>query len=312
VLYIAAAGRSGTTMLNALLGSVASFFAVGELRFIWQRGIVEDRLCGCGVPFSRCEVWHAVLDEAYGGASNVDVEHMIREQARTLRTRNLPRLLASQPIGSLAPKQDAAYLQALDQLYTAIHTVTGCQVIVDSSKPLSYGESLRQLPTLDVSIVHLIRDPRANAFSWTQVKNQPDRGTDGVMERHSALKASLLWDVWNFAAGALWPASADDDTRLRLRFEDLIADPPRAIRQVLSTVGHVGLGVPFLDDRTVILAKNHTVAGNPDRLTNGQLQIHPDGAWRTQMPRRRRFVVNLTTAPMQWRFGYQVRSADWP
>ena len=39
--------------------------------------------------------------------------------------------------------------------------------------------------------------------------------------------------------------------------------------------------LPFDDERTVRLAPNHTVSGNPSRFTTGSVRIEADDAWRT-------------------------------
>jgi hypothetical protein len=61
ILYIAGAGRSGSTLLANILGQVEGFFTAGELISIWERGLIQDRFCGCGVPFHDCEVWTGIL-----------------------------------------------------------------------------------------------------------------------------------------------------------------------------------------------------------------------------------------------------------
>ena len=61
VLSILGPGRSGTTILGNILGEVPGFFAAGEVRFVWQRGLIERRPCGCGMPVPDCSVWSAVL-----------------------------------------------------------------------------------------------------------------------------------------------------------------------------------------------------------------------------------------------------------
>ena len=43
VLYLLGKGRSGSTLLSMALGELDGFFAAGELRFFWRRGLVEDR-----------------------------------------------------------------------------------------------------------------------------------------------------------------------------------------------------------------------------------------------------------------------------
>jgi hypothetical protein len=61
VVLVAGAGRSGSTLLTLLLGSLPETFAVGELRYLWQRCVVERRLCGCGRPLPECALWQSIL-----------------------------------------------------------------------------------------------------------------------------------------------------------------------------------------------------------------------------------------------------------
>ena len=48
VAYIAGAGRSGSTLLAMMLGTLPGWVSVGELRHLWARGVEENQLCGCG------------------------------------------------------------------------------------------------------------------------------------------------------------------------------------------------------------------------------------------------------------------------
>ena len=51
ILNITGWGRSGSTILGSILGEIEGFFYAGEIRNIWNRVLLENRLCGCGVPF---------------------------------------------------------------------------------------------------------------------------------------------------------------------------------------------------------------------------------------------------------------------
>ena len=55
VLFLAGWGRSGTTIIDNILGEIDGFFSVGELYHLWGRGLVQERRCGCGVPPRQCE-----------------------------------------------------------------------------------------------------------------------------------------------------------------------------------------------------------------------------------------------------------------
>jgi hypothetical protein len=51
VLYIGGLGRSGSTLLDRMIGQLPGFFSAGEIREVWQQGLRENRPCGCGTPF---------------------------------------------------------------------------------------------------------------------------------------------------------------------------------------------------------------------------------------------------------------------
>jgi len=61
VLYIAGETRSGSTLLDCMLGETGSFFSTGELFLIWRQGFMQDLLCGCGKKIRDCEFWGAVI-----------------------------------------------------------------------------------------------------------------------------------------------------------------------------------------------------------------------------------------------------------
>ena len=174
VLFVAGTARSGTTLLDRLLGEIPGFAAVGELRYLWERGLVEKRLCGCGTPVVSCEFWKAVLERAFGTRPDLVPSHIIDEMAMLQHPRTIAGLLRP----SRKPAAEAAFgttVRALEALYTGIRDLTGANVIVDSSKPPTFGALLEMVPSVDLYVVHLIRDPRACAYSLQRRKVAIDR-----------------------------------------------------------------------------------------------------------------------------------------
>jgi hypothetical protein len=80
VLFLGGHGRSGSTILDRLLGQLPGFFSIGELRNVWQRSLLEDQLCGCGEPFSRCGFWRAVVDRALGDVDAATVRAIVDQK----------------------------------------------------------------------------------------------------------------------------------------------------------------------------------------------------------------------------------------
>ncbi len=301
VLYVAGTGRSGSTLLARILDRTDGVFAAGELRYVWQRGIVDDRVCGCGEPFSRCPFWTEVLDRAFGGRAGVDTDEVLAAQRALTRLRHVPRLVVGRKLCT------PAYVDALSRLYRAVADTAGCELIVDSSKLPSYGFVLEAVPNVDVRTVHLVRDPRGTAYSWSRAKSLPDG--DGRMQQMSTLKSSTLWLAWNAAAPALF---RDSDRYCVIRYEDLVARPREVVDGILTFAGHRGNGAAFVGERTVSLDRSHTVAGNPNRLESGPVELRADQAWTKALGRGRRAMVTAITTPLLGRFNYPRMVKDAP
>ncbi len=303
VLYIGGTGRSGSTILDNILGQVPGFFSVGELRYLWERGMVDNRLCGCGRPFRECPLWSSVLQEAFGGADRVDPQDMIRLQQSRVRSRHVPRQLATR--GSSGPLLPGGYEARLERLYHALQRETGAHVIVDSSKLPSYGRVLQDIPSLELYVVQLVRDPRATAYSWMRKRELRDYGDLRLMQRQPPLKSSGLWGMWNAVAEMFWRPLKG--RYLWLRYEDFVADPQATVRRVLSLVGEETAELPFTGPTTVRLGPTHSVAGNPSRLANGEVKLQVDAEWVAGMAPKDRTLVTAVTWPLLLRYGYPLR-----
>jgi hypothetical protein len=123
------------------------------------------------------------------------------------------------------------------------------------------------------------------------------------MQRMSVLKSSSLWLAWN----AVTPALFREGDRYRVvRYEDLVARPRPVVDDLLAFAGHTGNGTPFVGDRTVALERSHTVAGNPNRLESGPVELREDQTWTTALGRPQRALVTAVTTPLLGRFDYPL------
>lgn len=308
VLYIAGSGRSGSTLLGGLLGSVDGLVHVGELRQVWRRGIAEDWLCGCGRPFSGCPLWQPVLGEARAGGAppaGAAQEVALVAEGATLRVRQVPLLLAARWWPALLRGRVRRYQPLLAPLYRAVARQTGAGVIVDSSKNPSYGWVLSSLPGFDVRVVHLVRDPRGTAYSWGRRRVRTDATAGREMDRFGPVKSTALWTLWNGVTELLWSGS---DRYLRLRYEDLVAQPEQSLRRVCELLGLDKPDLAFVQGGQAELATSHTVSGNPGRMASGTVLLRPDLEWQRGMSRRDRRVVSALAGPHLRRYGYSLRA----
>jgi hypothetical protein len=303
VLYIGGMGRSGSTVLALLLAQAPGFVTVGELRHLWERGPVDDVLCSCREPFSRCAFWRAVGDQAFGGWGAVDVERA-RGLAREVdRHRFLPFLMR----GGLWHEFDvrlAAYADLLSRVYAAIGSVTGCRVIVDSSKDPPYAFVLRAVPGVDVRLVHLVRDSRGVCFSWTKRVVRPEV-VDHIayMAQVSPGRMALRWIDYNVLFQFLGTRGIP---RLFVRYESLVADPENSLRQIIAHTDEHASGVTAATCAEPSDAGSgvHTISGNPLRFGGTPRVLRVDDEWKVAMSARQRRLVSAVTWPLLMRYGY--------
>jgi hypothetical protein len=306
VLYVAGLGRSGSTILANTLGQVEGFFSGGELNFIWKHALIENRLCGCGKPSGECEFWGLVFDGGFGGQSEELAREMMRLQYSGARTRHIPLMLTEGGRRKIRARL-GKFLDNTGRLYRAIQSVSGSRVIVDTSKEPAYGYALGMVPGIDLRVLHLVRDPRAAAYSWAKKKRQPDSAEREFMHQKTPTQSAILWDAWNAAIEALWrqvPARC-----LRLRYEDFIADPRHSFEEILKLTGEEDAELPLVGERDVKLGISHTVSGNPNRFDTGTVELRQDRAWQKQMQPRDKALVTTLTLPLLKRYGYPLTSA---
>ena len=299
VVSITGAGRSGSTILDNVLGGVEGAFSAGELRYLWQRGLIEQRKCGCSNPLPECELWPSILERAF--PEGIDAKRVAADM-KYVRTRYTPgaslRSLRGVYRNRLAP-----LVGVLDKLYPAIAAETGARFIVDSSKLPTYTYLLTMVPSIDVRIVHLIRDPRAVAHSRARRKEQLDTAERRAMTQTGPRRSAADWLIWNTTIRRLF--GRGNNPYMMLRYEELISEPTASIERVLEIADEQGSDISHIAGHEVALAGNHTVSGNPGRFQTGTITLALDEAWRRDMSDKDRKTVERITRPALRSFGYQ-------
>ena len=301
VLFIAGWGRSGSTILDRILGQIEGFHSIGEFRYIWDRNMIEDRLCGCGVPFSKCGYWREVTKTAFNGENGVNPSRMVELRDNNLRSRHTIAMM-SRRVKNRLVNQLQEYFDNLSILYSAIQKISGCEFIVDSSKSPTHGWALSQIQGIELYTVHLVRDPRAAAFSWSRPKMQPDTGKMAPMKRIGTIKSSTLWTLWNLAIEKL--KKNNPDKCILLRYEDFAENPRQSVDRILKMTGTEKNRNPIIGERCVKLEIGHTASGNPDRFKTGEVEIKNDQRWRSQMKLSQKLIASLFSFPAARLYGY--------
>jgi len=303
VLYIGGCSRSGSTLVERMLGQVNGYHAVGEVWHIWNRGFAENQLCGCHTPFHECAFWSQVVEEAFGRFHYINIEEIQSLKRSVLSARHIPLLIYPFLQTSAYKDRLEKYTLIIRKLYRAISTVSGSRVIIDSSKFPHYAAMLQKIPEIDMNILHLVRDSRATAYSWRRKRVRPEvHWTVSYMDSHGLLGSTIEWSAMNFL---MQPLKRSNGSYMMLRYEDFVNRPKETLQQIMVNMGEDQMDLDFFrGEKHVNLKANHTVSGNPNRFQNGEVYIQPDGEWQQKMSIGQKAVVTALTWPLLINYGY--------
>lgn len=292
VIFILGYGRSGSTLLDMMLGTHPDIFGAGEMSTICRHVWPNNEICSCQQGVRQCAIWSRVIGRWQ--------EEGVDPAAHSALQKKIEPILSASRIGST--KALDAYRRQTLKLYQMTAEVTGRRVLLDSSK--SPGRALALAGSgLDLRLIHLVRDPRAVAYSMSRpMPIDPTAGVQKKLHARPVLRTALRWRFVNLGAEwAMRRVSAGHG--IRLRYEDLVSDPEgsfNAIGRVID-IDCEALGQHFAAGGAV--AATHQVAGSRIRMS-GFMRLAPDLGWQTKMADTSRAAVARVCGPQLRRYGY--------
>lgn len=234
VVFIASLPKSGSTLLDLLLGTHPNVVGLGEIYQLIRTDSIflrnnRDELCACscGAPMSECRFWSGVVRE-----------------------------LQASPELSVIDR----YLMVLRHLAN----LYGNDVIaVDSSKNSDALQIAYGCPSLDIRIVTLIRDVRA----WTTSRLAKEESariaelkTKGFVESRSERRSSgfSLFRSWYSENSRLLIAAKEAGHSTKVSYEQLCLDTDQTMKQLLRFIGTD----PTQRLDTISNSRSHNILGN--------------------------------------------------
>ncbi len=303
VLFVGGMPRSGSTLLDLLVGQLPDHCDVGELFYMWQGGALRDQRCACGEPFSACPFWTAVGQQAFGGWDRIDVSEVLRLQRSVDATSRLP-LHAMRRFLPGHRARTERYLELTRRVYRAVSEVSGARIVVDSTKRPSTAYLLAADPRIGLRVVQMVRDPRGVLNSWSREVPLPENaGPRDHLKKRPMRQIVRRWVTVNAMIGRLANRGVP---LLVLRYEDLVTDPRAAMTSVLDLSGRI----PGPDDLSFIgpdgvrTGVSHAPTGGRVRFRSGPMALRLDEAWRRELPSSKQRLTSWLCRPLMRRYGY--------
>jgi hypothetical protein len=296
VIYIAGYGRSGSTLLERVLGDNRKVFALGELKSFFDTACKSGELCSCGKRVDSCEFWGPVL-KVYDEKECVGSES-IRSKAESLFG-----LFFN--CSSMKHKYSQMTEDLFKRIFSGLPENTG--FVIDSSKTTrnSFFRPIRlsKFVSLEVKVIHLVRDGRG--CIWSNLKGSNRRMEKGENPRLPipVLRTVINWPLAN-AGAELFRLFSSSENYCRVRYEDLVDDPA----EILSQLGaFLGLDFSSQIDAVAnkhITASGHQLSGNRMRLKK-EIVVKKDMEWGKNLKLLYRFFFWMIDWAFALRYGYK-------
>ena len=208
-------------------------------------------------------------------------------ERKVFRTRQIPANLRRSPDDPEIDPDLTDYAGKLGRIYRAAATHAGARVVVDASKRPADAAGLQLAPGIDTYFVHVVRDPRAVAYSW-QRPAQP-----GLAE-FAPRRVAVMWGVVN--AASIYISRWAGDRSILVRYEDFVRDPRRILESIVRMTGESARELP-VDGSQVRLRAQHTAGANPRHAWDRVIELKEDDEWVRSMPPRQRALVTALSSP---------------
>lgn len=300
IIYIAGYGRSGTTLLDIALGQHPEIMGGGEIATLARHVWPNDEYCACGVPVRQCSTWSGIVARWSEGEPPGLIPEFRRAQWRTETLVGFGRLIER--------VRSSRHAARTAKLFEAIVAQSGRAIVVDSSKLPGRAFALAATPGVQLTVVHVVRDPRGVAWSLKKgFLRQVEAGVQRELRPKPLLYTALRWTIVNLAAERLC-RRVGPDRSLRVRYEDFVADPQPVLREILARVDHEDARQPASIPAGP-MRPQHQVAGSRHRM-QPEIVLRQDEVWKKVMPRFQRWLVTLVCAPLLRRYGYAFRLTE--
>lgn len=306
VVYIVGSGRSGTTLMDTILGSHPKLYGAGELALLSVNEFFHQIYCPCQNRVDECPFWLKVIENWFQrtGLKDLKGHNEFRRQFEGPQMRGFTRLMREKLVRT---KDFTEYTRQTTELYRAIREVTGRTMIVDSSAIPMRALSLSMMRDIDLRVIHIIRDARGVAWSLKKGLQADPKAGIGVSETPRPVwRSSLTWIAYNLLAS--WVCRQLPASRVHFcRYEDLSTNSEPVLRkfgeflqcdfediiQQIKSGGALKVGCSF--------------AGNRMRM-KGEVRLRLDTDW-TQMlsPKEKQTVLRMCGWLMR-QYGYQLQA----
>jgi hypothetical protein len=283
--YIGGSGRSGSTILDMMLGANASAFSTGQLAEL-RSWIDTHGYCTCGRVIDECPFWSQVLT-----SDEVSVLPTLNVAGRAHKITGTLRAITLGTTPAEAREADAAW-----SLFARIAASTGKRVVIDSSKAaLRLAQLMNSADGTRVRLIHLVREPCGYVSSVSfATRAEAADGAVGYTDVRPKRLAVADWLAQNILVLIVGIFALRGRYRV-VTYEQMTLNPEGVLPELAEF-----LGMEFEPSMLPPLERTqfHLIGGNSSRL--GFSELRYDDKWRRKLNRREKFLIQVAGGWLYW------------
>lgn len=294
IIYIAGCGRSGSTLLDLVLGTSPNAFSAGQLENLLfflkehderrpdKKAFKDDQ--GCSPNESA--IWGPVK------LTLEDARARVYDPRCPLSVRGLIWSLVRRKPFNMEHFDDELLYGCILQQARKVKD-SDVDTIIDSSKNLKRLVALKQCPQLDVYVIHLIRDVRGYVHSNSK------RGM-------SWLAALWRWIILNSAYAFYLPRAFPKGKVKRISYDRFTGDTAAVLRDINDWAGLKVDESVYL--KVLAADKSYRFSGSNMRL-KGVPSISRDLSWKLGLNHWQKIVIMTFAGLHNWKWARMNMSA---
>jgi hypothetical protein len=287
IIYILSDVRSGSTLLDQLLGAHPRTASLGEVNNLKAYALQDRSIynpahpldCSCGKSFATCEFWSAAEKTLGRPFAELKLMPDLTGHAGRL-LRKYPRLFRLLICIWRRVGHDSF------DLYDVVFDSSKADYLVDSSKnPFRFRTIYNAGPSRVIPLV-LTRDYRAVVHS--------------KMKRGASMKGGMYG--WVSRMRQIAVMTADIPATIHVSYEDLCRDPRAELERIFTAIG-----LPFSEDCLSRPEVSHHIGGSPSKFDPAKRQIRLDDKYLSAFTDSELAVMRTIAGPIATDFGYNLR-----
>jgi len=297
VVYILSTGRSGSTLLDLLLGSSENTWTLGEAQILPWELCENRRPCGCGTPVAECDFWSEILPHIPIGEGSYPIENFreTHTSAKAFRWHILWHMLLNREDEDLRTAiqeygdVNARYFSAVRS--EAEKWLNGkVKWLIDASKDPYRLLWLDASGQFDIRVVFLTKSPQAYAYS--RIKSAD------TARLKMASHATISWTLVNSLAWLICYRKFQSRF-IHVRYHELASRP-----DAYQSRFEEWLDTPFPVWNPTVIREyvNHGISGGRMRWKEGAIRL--DEAWKRKLSSTEKSIAQSLSFPLAQALGY--------